>query len=98
MKIQKKDTRPVVKVAAALLAREYDLLTVQAMKSGYSPKEMAEVVLRTWLGTVRATPDELEEAARLNAKPEAEEKLKVTTRPKPATTPTGSKIVNGIHP
>src|SRR4051812_24500442 len=96
MKIPKKDTRPPVKVAAALKAREYDLLTVQATKSGYSTKEMAEVVLRTWLSTVHATPDELEEAAQLNAKPEFQEKP-AARKPKPATTPAASPRVNGVH-
>jgi hypothetical protein len=65
MKIAKKDTRPPVKVNAALLAREYDLLTVQAMKSGYSTKEMAEVVLRTWLGTGGRVPPRISATVRL---------------------------------
>jgi hypothetical protein len=68
MKIPKKDTRPPVKVFASVTAEQYDLLTVQAMKGGYSSKELTETVLKTWLGTVRATPEELATAAALNAK------------------------------
>lgn len=75
MKIPKKDMRPPVRVTATLTAEQYDYLTVQSMKGGYSPKELTETVLKTWLGTVRASPEDLATAAALNAKPEKQESI-----------------------